>query len=171
MFTYKISEETKKITDRVNIKLSNLLQHKKVTNSYLFYDENMSDDKPDFVFCIWDNKYNYKEVCIKQFNIPFGLNKVDFYVSLIIEALESEDYNIHISTLEERFIIDKLEENKCKILYISGNVLINEGDDENIYIPDIKNLHYDDETNRIYIRADYESYVIDLSHETIQKRK
>lgn len=162
---YKVNNRTKEIAKEVNAKLSKLLK-KDVTNGFI-----VGGDSADFLFYIHENKYDYKQIFVKQLN-EVSKNtihdEVEFYAACVTEKIENRNYDNHVSTVEERFIIDKLEENNCKNLYVMGNELYENGNLDAIYIPDIDVLNYDKNENSIYIETNDDGrFYIDLNGETI----
>lgn len=154
--------------NEVTEKLEDLLD-KKIECKYLF-DADISN-KVDFTFYIYD-KEGYKEVYVEQIeNLPTNKNYYieNYYVSVVLEALNNGTYDEVETTTEERFISDKLKENECENIYIIDNRLYQEGNEDSIYIPSIYAICYnaDEGVFLIGTDADENIYQVDLVKETI----
>lgn len=164
---YKADVKTKEMANEVTERLEDLLKQK-VECDYL-YDADVSE-KPDFIFKIYGED-NYKEVYVQQAEVPESeeYSKVDYYMSMVLEALNNEDYDEYTINSYERFIADKLNENGCSDLLIDGNKLYQKGNNKVcVYLENICTLYYNADEAVFLIETDDNIYDVDLDEEIIK---
>ncbi|WP_129598449.1 hypothetical protein [Anaerophilus nitritogenes] len=147
-----ISVET---MDRLQKKMGNWLQSEleekfyKVEIAYL----NLGyDTKRGFTVYIYENDYDYKQIGL---NFVKDVLDVTKYVETVLYVLENGEYHTHEASVNEKFIIDLLKENKVKNMFvIDGEIYGLTWDIDPISICTIEEITYNVDNSMLYITID-----------------
>lgn len=170
---YEITKQEKRISEEVTKRLKQDL-HLNVTTGFVYGNEN---EGTEFLFYVWNNKYDYTEIQLasiqnltKEIKNLEDKDLLNIYTVAALQSLKDKGKNTeeHKSTAEERYVVDILEENNVKDLYVLDGCLYSKEFTEGIDLDDISSLNYST-TDKILHLMDYglEEFSIDINKEEI----
>ncbi|AKA70161.1 hypothetical protein [Clostridium scatologenes] len=159
-----VKQSQRETGNKIKEELSKYLQGMKVNVSYT--NLNFKYGK-GYTFYIYHNKNNYD---YKKININY-VEEIEImdYVLFILECLNKNGKNIveHISTAEEKYIIEILENTGVHNIYVFDGYLCDTKSDNQIDLSCIDSLNYDRVESKIEIVVDDEEFLVDLVQEEI----